>query len=87
MIQFLRKIFFWDNPAKGAFFHTTLMLAVPWCLFALLCFWLSFLLTLPSASDFLEDCGLLSIMIPFCGALVVFAIEGIAVSICLGRVK
>lgn len=87
MIQFLRKIFFWDNPAKGAFLHATLMLAVPWCLFALLCFWLSFLLTLPSASDFLEDFGLLSIMIPFCGALVVFAIEGIAVCVCLGRVK
>ena len=32
MWQFLRKIFFWDAPAQGAFFGVTLVFTLPWFL-------------------------------------------------------
>ena len=46
MKRFFRKIFFRDEPAKGAFFHATLALTVPWMLSALFCFLLPPILTL-----------------------------------------
>ena len=35
--RFLSKIFFWDEPAKGAFFGLTLMLFLIWCGVSLFC--------------------------------------------------
>ena len=35
--RLLRKIFFWDEPAKGAFFGLTLMLFLIWCGVSLFC--------------------------------------------------
>ena len=32
MKHLLRKIFFWDAPAQGAFFGVTLLLTLPWFL-------------------------------------------------------
>ena len=37
MKPLLRKIFFWDAPAQGAFFGLTLLLAAVWFAFSLLC--------------------------------------------------
>ena len=35
MKNLLRKIFFWDEPAKGAFFAVTLLYILPKCLYAI----------------------------------------------------
>ena len=35
MKNLLRKIFFWDEPAKGAFFAVTLLYVLPKCLYAI----------------------------------------------------
>ena len=35
--RLLRKIFFWDEPEKGAFFGLTLMLFLIWCGISLFC--------------------------------------------------
>ena len=37
MKSLIRKIFFWDSPAQGAFFALTLLITVPWLLFSLFC--------------------------------------------------
>ena len=85
MKHFLHRIFYWDEPAKGAFFHATAMWTVPWCFSVCLCFLLSFLLTLePSAieeSFFWK--GLLVTL--FFGMPVVAVVEAVAVIVCLAR--
>ena len=65
MKHLLRKIFFWDAPAKGAFFHATVALTVPWCISAFLCFWLAFLLTREPSDDLAKVFGMLLVLIPF----------------------
>ena len=50
MKPILRKIFYWDNPAQGAFFHASLLLTLPWMAYAIWCFLVPFLLGLPSLS-------------------------------------
>ena len=37
MKPLLRKIFFWDEPAQGAFFALTLLLSLPWLIITLFC--------------------------------------------------
>ena len=37
MKKFLARLFFWDRPAQGAFFGMTMLMALPWLYFTLLC--------------------------------------------------
>ena len=37
MKPLLRKIFFWDEPAQGAFFGLTLLFSLPWLIITLFC--------------------------------------------------
>ncbi len=82
MKNLLRKIFFWDNPAQGAFFHAMAMLAAPWCISAFLCFFVSFVLTRPSLE---ESFWGLAIVLLFLAMPVVAVIEAVAGVICLVR--
>ena len=84
MKNLLRKIFFWDSPAKGAFLHATVALTVPWCISAFLCFWLSFLMT-REPSDVLVNFGLWLVLIPFIAMPVVALFEWVASTVCLIR--
>ncbi len=85
MKHFLQRIFFWDEPAKGVFFHATVMWAVPWCISVCLCFLSSFLLTLEWSA--IEESffwkGLLVTL--FFGMPVVAVVEAVAVIVCLAR--
>ena len=85
MKRFLHNIFFWDTPAKGAFFHATAALAMPWCISALLCFWLSFLMTREPSDVLVKIFGMWLVLIPFIAMPVVAGIEAIAVVVCLMR--
>ena len=85
MKPLLRKIFFWDEPAQGAFLHATLMWAVPWCISAFLCFWLAFLLTREPSDVLVKVFGMWLVLIPFVAMPVVAGIEAVAVVVCLTR--
>ncbi len=37
MKNFLKRLFFWDSPAQGAFFGMTMLMALPWIYFTFLC--------------------------------------------------
>ena len=85
MKPLLRKIFFWDEPAQGAFLHATLMWAVPWCISPNLCFWLAFLLTREPSDVLVKVFGMWLVLIPFVAMPVVAGIEAVAVVVCLTR--
>ena len=85
MKPLLRKIFFWDEPAQGAFFHATLMWAVPWCISAFLCFWLAFLLTREPSDALVRVFGMWLVLIPFYAMSVVGGMEAVMVGVCLVR--
>ena len=77
MKRFLRKIFFWDEPAKGAFHHATLALAVPWMLSALFCFLLPPILTLPPSNP-----AIWIEVVLFCSIPIVVCLELLATAVC-----
>ncbi|MBP5641158.1 MAG: hypothetical protein J6X55_16890 [Victivallales bacterium] len=85
MNPLLRKIFFWDEPARGAFLHATAMLAVPWCMSALLCFLMPFLMASPPLDGMEEFFWKWLILLLFFGMPVVGIIEAIATLSCLIR--
>ena len=85
MKHLLRKLFFWDAPAQGAFFHATLMWAVPWCISAFLCFWLAFLLTREPSDVLVKVFGMWLVLIPFYSMSVIAGIEAVIVVVCLVR--
>jgi len=82
MKQFLSKIFFWDEPAKGAFFHATLALTVPWMLSAMFCFLFAPILTLPPSNS-----AILLEFVLFCIIPIVACMEIVATTVCLIRLR
>ncbi len=80
----LRKIFFWDEPAKGAFLHSTLALAVPWCLSSLLSFMMPIVLMHEPDSSF-GQAIVWPVLAMFLGMPIVAVFETIATILCLVR--
>ena len=82
MKQFFRKIFFRDEPAKGAFYHATAALTVPWMLSALFCFLLPPILTLPPSNP-----AIWIEVVLFCSIPIVACLEIVMTAVCLIRLK
>ena len=82
MKQFLSKIFFWDEPAKGAFLHATLALTAPWMLSAMFCFLLAPILTLPPSKPAIWIEIVLFWSIP-----IVACMEIVATTVCVIRLR
>ncbi len=82
MKALLRKLFFWDAPAKGAFLHATMALTVSWCMSALLCFIMPVALT--QAYDVIHPL-IWPVALQVLGIPVVFCVEMLAMAVCLLR--
>ena len=82
MKRFLCKIFFWDEPVKGAFLHATLALTVPWMLSAMFCFLFAPILTLPPSNS-----AILLEFVLFCSIPIVACMEIVATTVCLIRLR
>ena len=82
MKRLLCKILFWDEPAKGAFYHATAALAVPWMLSAMFCFLFAPILTLP-----LSNSAILLEFVLLCIIPIVACMEIVATTVCLIRLR
>ncbi|MBR5840531.1 MAG: hypothetical protein IKZ84_18475 [Victivallales bacterium] len=82
MKRFFYKIFFWDEPEKGAFLHATLALTVPWMLSAMFCFLWAPTLTLPPSKP-----AIWIEIVLFCSIPIVACLEIVATTVCLLRLR
>ena len=84
MKNLLRRIIYWNAPAKGAFLHATVALTVPWCLSALLCFAVPILL-IQKPERYPINSAIWLALIPFFAMPIVAFVETVAVAVCLIR--